>query len=300
MNINRRQLLLGIGWLGFLVSGFLPRLLAEQQANGENSSEPILRFAAVADTGMGDNRQYSVANAIASYYKQKPFPMVVLAGDNIYGSGEISRVDEVFTKPYAPLLGNGVKFRAVLGNHDVLSNDGVDELKYAAFNMSGGTHLEVNRYYTFRQKNVDFFALDTNASEDWAIQLNWLTKSLAKSKAPWKIVFGHHPVYSSGMHGGTKILARDLPPLFAQYGVQLYLCGHDHNYERSQNLKGTTYIVHGAGANTRSVGKSDFTAYSEAKLSFIVVEVTAQEIRTEAIGIDGKVFDRTGISLKSV
>ncbi len=288
MNINRRQLLLGLGGLGFLGSGLLPLF-----SFGQNSSEPILRFAAIADTGMGDDGQYAVANAMNTYYQQKPFPMVVLAGDNIYGSGDIGRVEEVFEKPYAPLLQKGVKFHAVLGNHDVLTNDGVDEVKYAPFNMSD------NRFYTFRQRNVDFFALDTNITGTWSIQLDWLAKSLAESKAPWKIVFGHHPIYSSGMHGGNKDLARDLPTLFAKYGVQLYLCGHDHNYERSQNLNGTTYIVHGAGANTRSVGKSDFTAYSEAKLSFVVIEVAAKEIRTEAIGIDGKVFDRSVIPLKS-
>jgi 3',5'-cyclic AMP phosphodiesterase CpdA len=287
MNINRRQLLLGLGGLGFLGSGLLPLF-----SSGQNSSEPILRFAAIADTGMGDDGQYAVANAMNSYYQQKPFPMVVLAGDNIYGSGDIGRVEEVFEKPYAPLLQKGVKFHAVLGNHDVLINDGLDEVKYAPFNMGG------NRFYTFRQRNVDFFALDTNITGNWSVQLDWLAKSLAESKAPWKVVFGHHPVYSSGMHGGNKDLGRDLPTLFAKYGVQLYLCGHDHNYERSQNLNGTTYIVHGAGANTRSVGKSDFTAYSEAKLSFVVVEVTAKEIRTDAIGIDGKVFDSSVIPLK--
>ncbi len=288
MSINRRQLLFGLGGFGFFANWLVPQILL-----GKNSSEPILRFAAIADTGMGDDGQYAVANAMNNYYQQKSFPMVVLAGDNIYGSGDIGKVADVFEKPYAPLLQSGVKFHAVLGNHDVLTNDGVDEIKYAPFNMNG------NRFYTFRQRNVDFFALDTNDTSNWSIQLDWLAKSLAESKTPWKIVFGHHPVYSSGMHGGNKDLARDLPPLFAKYGVQLYLCGHDHNYERSQNLNGTTYIVHGAGANTRSVGKSDFTAYAEAKLSFVVVEVTATEIRTEAIGIDGKVFDSSIISVKS-
>jgi len=288
MHINRRQLLLGLGGLGVAVGG-LPQLFWQNQAQGD--TVPILRFAAIADTGMGDDGQYAVANAMAKYYQQKPFPMVVLAGDNIYGAGEISRITEVFEKPYAPLLAQGVEFRAVLGNHDVLTNDGIDELKYAPFHMS-------DRYYTFRQGNVDFFALDTNISGNWSIQVDWLAKSLAESKAPWKIVFGHHPVYSSGMHGSTKELMRDLPPLFAKYGVPLYLSGHDHNYERSRHLNGTTYIVHGGGANTRPVGKSDFTAYAESKLSFVVVEVTAQEIRTVAIGTDGQVFDQTAIALK--
>jgi hypothetical protein len=39
-----------------------------------------------------------------------------------------------------------------------------------------------------------------------------------------------------------------LTPIFQKYGVPLYINGHDHHYERSQSLKGTTYLICGAGA----------------------------------------------------
>lgn len=81
-----------------------------------------------------------------------------------------------------------------------------------------------------------------------------------------------------------------LPTLFAKHKVVLYMCGHDHDYERSQVLNGTTYIVHGGGANTRPVGKSEFTAYSAAELSFVVVKVS-NKLEIRAIATDGKVFD---------
>lgn len=70
---------------------------------------------------MGDVGQYAVANAMNNYYKQNPYSLVLLAGDNIYGSGEIAKIQDVFEKPYASLLDRGVKFRAVLGNHDVIT-----------------------------------------------------------------------------------------------------------------------------------------------------------------------------------
>jgi len=139
---------------------------------------------------------------------------------------------------------------------------------------------------------VQFWGLDTNFSNqsNWIKQLEWLEKSLSESKSTWKVVFGHHPVFSSGMHGSTKVLMENLPVIFAKHKVSLYMCGHDHNYERSLVMNGTTYIVHGGGANTRPVGKSDFTAYSAAELSFVVVEVS-NKLQVKAIATDGKVFD---------
>ena len=147
------------------------------------------------------------------------------------------------------------------------------------------------RYYTFKQDNVQFFALDTNYNADWSIQLPWLERSLANSKAAWKIVYAHHPLYSSGIHGSSRELIAKLSPLFARYGVQLYLNGHDHNYERTETIGGTTYITCGAGAKLRPVGSSDWTAHSVAKLSFATIDVYPQHLNIQAIGKNSEVFD---------
>jgi 3',5'-cyclic AMP phosphodiesterase CpdA len=147
------------------------------------------------------------------------------------------------------------------------------------------------RYYTFTQGIVQFFALDTNENADWSNQLSWLDQELAKSKATWKIVFGHHPLYSSGMHGSSSERIELLSPLFKQHSVQLYVNGHDHNYERTQPIEGTTYLTCGAGAKTRPVGESDWTAHSAARLSFATIDVKPNYLGIQGIGKDGEVFD---------
>ena len=53
-------------------------------------------------------------------------------------------------------------------------------------------------YYTFQAGAVQFFALDTDLISE--AQLRWLTESLDKSVATWKVVYGHHPIYSAGQH----------------------------------------------------------------------------------------------------
>ncbi|BAZ44013.1 putative purple acid phosphatase precursor [Chondrocystis sp. NIES-4102] len=257
-------------------------------------TEPELRFVAVGDVGTGDQNQYAVAKSLNCYFNANPFTSVLLTGDNIYPYGEISRINAAFEQPYKELLQQQVKFYAAIGNHDILTNNGVDQINYPKFNMSG-------RYYTFIQKNVQFFVLDTNPEADWEKQLIWLEESLAKSNKPWKIVSGHHSIYSSGYHGSNLELIEYLTPIFARYGVQLYLNGHEHDYERTKPINGTTYLTCGAGgAKLRPVGKSDWTAYSVSQWCFAAFEVYPDSLVISGINTVGEIFDHTTINLSSL
>ena len=84
--------------------------------------------------------------------------------------------------------------------------------------------------------------------------------------------------------------------MFARYDVQLYLNGHDHNYERTEPIKGTTYVTCGNGAKLRDVGESEWTAYSVSRLGFAAVEVYSDRLKILGISTNGEIFDRAIIS----
>jgi predicted phosphodiesterase len=288
--LKRRKfvLLSSLTGLGlFLATRYLPAL-----SKTKRISEPLFRFIALGDVGMGDEGQYAVAEAMNNYQQKNSVNLILLAGDNIYPGGEIGKINLVFERPYQALRQQKIPFYAVLGNHDIQTNNGEDEVRYPEFNMQG-------RYYTFTKDIVQFWAIDTNDNANWSEQLAWLDKSLAKSQATWKIVFGHHPVYSSGLHGSTTRLQKYLLPLLSRHQVQLYLNGHDHNYERTKPIDGTTYLTCGGGANVRPVFRSEWTACSESILSFAVLEVYPQHITLEGIDNNGRAFDRTAILLNA-
>jgi acid phosphatase len=270
-----------------------PNLEQQQPIVELPKTPPILRFISVADTGTGADGQYAVANAMTRYHQENPFNISILAGDNIYTNGEFEKIGEVFEQPYQNLLTDGVKFYACLGNHDIRTANGDLQVKYPLFNMQG-------RYYTFRQGKVQFFALDTNHNADWKNQLIWLEQQLSQSDAPWKVVFGHHQIYSSGIYGLNKPFIETFTPLFKRYGVQLYINGHEHDYERTRSINGTTYLICGGGAGTRPVGHSKWTEYSAPRLSFAAFDVYEDRIFVSGIGTDNQVFDRGVIMLKSV
>ncbi|MEM6611318.1 MAG: metallophosphoesterase [Cyanobacteria bacterium P01_C01_bin.72] len=285
--MKRRKFLYGIA-SGFGLAWGSGQLLAEtvileKIATPTAQSAPLLRFAALGDVGTGNIGQMAIAEAMNGYFQQHPFELVLMAGDNIYEGGDIRRVGATFSRPYHYLRKQGVPFYAVLGNHDVLFHNGDEQVKFSGFNMGG-------RYYTQAQGEVEFFALDSN-DPDWKVQFPWLEQNLAQSTATWKIVLAHHPLYSSGLHGSSEQLITMLAPLFKRYGVQLYINGHDHNYERTESIDGTTYLTVGAGAKTRPVFSSDWTARSAARLSFATIAVYPQRLTIQGIGKNGKVFD---------
>lgn len=291
--MKRRKLLLlsSLGGLGLALSNHYLTAWGNNQNNTQNSNQestPLFSFVALGDVGTGNIGQLALSNIMDEYFQKNPFALVLLTGDNIYPDGAIDKIGGAFERPYRFLRRKQVPFYAVLGNHDIQTNNGVDQVNYAPLNMKG-------RYYTFSQSIVQFFALDTNENADWSKQLNWLEKNLAASTATWKIVFAHHPLYSSGLHGSDQELIKKLSPLLTRYKVPLYINGHDHNYERTQPIEGTTYLTCGAGAATRPVGHSEWTAKSVAKLSFALIDVYPQYLSIQGIDQNGQIFDRAQI-----
>ncbi len=267
--MRRRELLAGLG--------FLP-LTAQ--------ADPLpLHLAFLADTGTGSKGQYAVAAQLAKFQNRQPFDLILLGGDNIYTNGEISKSEAVFEKPYQSLLTAKVPFYAVLGNHDVRTNHGDDQVRY--FKMP-------SRYYTFSRGSAQFFALDTNALEQ--NQLAWLDTQLQKSKARWKIVYGHHNVYSSSVYGVSTERVTVLSPILIKHQVALYLNGHEHCYERTIPQSGVVYITSGGGAETRPVKTSTFTAFSRATREFLDITITPGSIQVQAVDATGAIFDQVTLT----
>jgi acid phosphatase len=119
--------------------------------------------------------------------------------------------------------------------------------------------------------------------------MKWLDAELANSKAPWKLVFGHHPVYSGGVHGDTRELVADLGPMLRKHGVQAYICGHDHDLQHIDR-EGVTYIATGAGATTRTVKSVAGTTFASDNAGFTAYSLTADRLQVDFVGYQGQVL----------
>jgi predicted phosphodiesterase len=255
---------------------------AAQDAALPNKADS-LKFAIIGDSGTGASAQYKVAEQLIASRAKFPYEFVLMMGDNLYsGSGE-KDYKKKFELPYKTLLDSGVKFYATLGNHD-----NANEKFYKPFNMNG------ERFYTFKPKpGVRIFSLDSNYMDK--SQVDWLQKELAASGSDWKIVYFHHPLYSSGgTHGSDTKLREQLEPLFLKHGVDAVFSGHEHFYERIKPQKGIYYFVSGGAGKLREgdVGKSNMTAKAfDTGYHFMLVEVGKDVLNFQVITDQGKVAD---------
>ncbi len=293
----QRRALLRLLPAGLTAGAFLlslkPGLSQSSAPSSTGNARTTLRFLAVADTGSGDANQRALGQQMAAVHRRQPVDLVILGGDNIYPSGNMALVDSTFRRPYGELLRAGVPFHAVLGNHDIRTDNGVPQVAYKPFGMKG-------RFYTLQRGPVDFFMLDTNGNADWQRQISWLRTVLARSRAPWKVVVGHHPIYSSGFYGNDPHLAAKLSTLMRRHGVQLYINGHDHNYERSKPIDGITYlVVGGGGATLRPVISTAQTARAASVFSFAEIEASPLELKLWAWDKNGRPIDQAVIAKRN-
>ncbi|MBI5363062.1 MAG: metallophosphoesterase [Planctomycetes bacterium] len=224
------------------------------------------RFAVIGDYGVNTANAANVGLLVDAFTPD----WVITVGDNNYSAGEQATIDVNIGQYYAnwihPYVGGYAsvarrnRFFPSLGNHDWGTPGAAPYLAY--FTLPGN-----ERYYDFRKGAVHCFALDSDPHEPDGIsasstQALWLQSALAASNAPFKIVYFHHPPFSSAVHGSTW----DLQWPFRAWGADAVLSGHDHDYERLI-VDGFPYIVNGLGGNTMYTFRPLLVGGSEARFN---------------------------------
>src|SRR5262245_50998397 len=251
-----------------------------------------VKFAVIGDSGRGTPEQFAVAAQMIRYREAFPYPFVIMLGDNIYeGPATPDDYRRKFEEPYRPLLDRGVRFFATLGNHD-----DPRQVYYEPFNMHG------ERYYSFAPPEdlatrlatgVEFFVLDsTNLDRQ---QLEWLDHRLGESNADWKVVYMHHPLYTSGRYRTTaRILRWMLEPILLRHHVNAFFSGHEHIYQRSMLENGVQYFVSG-GAGSLRAGDGAPASYIartyDRDYHFMLVEIDDDALYFQAISRAGRTID---------
>ncbi|HEV8392815.1 MAG TPA: metallophosphoesterase [Vicinamibacterales bacterium] len=256
------------------------------------NSENSVKFAVIGDSGRGNQAQRDVAAQMARFHERFAFPFVIMVGDNLYeGAATPDDYRAKFEEPYAPLLAEGVQFFASLGNHDDRQ-----EINYEHFNMRG------RRYYRFAPPGnlvarlttpVAFFALDSTYLD--SDQLAWLDAELKESPADWKVVFLHHPIYTSGRYRASAFLNRStLESIFRRRHVSVVFSGHEHIYQRTTLQNGIQYFITG-GAGSLRPGDGTPAAYIartySANYHFMLIEIEGETLHFQAISRTGATVD---------
>lgn len=204
--------------------------------------QSAVRFAIIGDYGSAGTAEQAVATRVLGWNPD----LILTTGDNNYLLGGADTIDANIGQYYHSYIGSysgsyGAgstenRFFPTLGNHDWLTPGATPYFDY--FTLPGN-----EQYYDFVRGPVHFFTIDSNAdAAGLAVQQTWLQGALAAATEPWKVVYMHHPPFSSGPHGSTAAVQW----AFKDWGVNAVLSGHDHDYEHL-TLGGVEYFVNGAG-----------------------------------------------------
>ncbi|HLP03918.1 MAG TPA: metallophosphoesterase [Paludibacter sp.] len=271
----------------------------KDNAWGFGDDSTSVRFLVLSDWGFsGSLGQREVAGEMSRISRRARVDFILTAGDNFQVAGVAGVDDSLWVDNFVNIYSDSalhVPWYPALGNHDYYGDPDA-QVEYSAHSNYWKMPA---RYYTFAEKidsanSVRFIVLDTqglingyNALEDTAQyagipEYAWLKNILATSTEKWKIVTGHHPVFSaSTFHGDTYEMKRLVKPLFDQYGVDFYVCGHDHDFEHAKDPGNyTDYIVTGTGGYVRPIQKNERTVFalSAIGVSYFIVRPGAVEM----------------------
>ena len=129
-------------------------------------------------------------------------------------------------------------------------------------------------YYSFDYLGVHFAMISTEMDfSQGSMQHEWLEADLKRANAnrddvPWVMVVGHRPLYCSSIATILRCVKeavayrRNIEDLLRREGVDVYMCGHNHQYERTYpmykgepvsfnftNPTAPVYIVNGGAGN---------------------------------------------------
>ena len=269
----------------------------------------------IGDSGWGD----FAPHAVVAQMMRSEADLVLHAGDTVYPGFSPALADHRFLSIQRPWM----RTRASAfswGNHDLYygfeplvevfgspTNDTPDwehalektvPQAYYSFDV-GDVHVAV-----LFQPFLGQYQMRTNSP-----QARWLDQDLAATQKPWKVVLAHIPWETSSAHRiddtnynqrpDCAEFAEVLLPITQRHGVQLFLSGHDHNYERLIPYEGMTSIVTGGGGASSygllqtSVLQSAFRAiYHVTQLRFEGDALTVRCINTQGQVEDQSVIRR--------
>lgn len=276
--------------------------------------EKPLNFYLANDLGRnGYYDQKPIAELMGNMAENVDIECVIAAGDVHHFEGVRSVNDPLWMTNYELIYSHTelmIPWYAILGNHEYRGNTQavIDYSKVSArWNVP-------SRYYTFAMENdgvtVRFVMVDTAplldkyredtekypdaCKQDMDKQLEWIDSVLTAAKEDWVLVVGHHPIYAeTGKDESERLdLQKRLDSILRKHtNVDMYLCGHIHNFQHIRKVDSNIdYVVNTSGSLSRKVKPIDGTRFCSGDTGFSLICADKKELNLHMINKEGKVI----------
>ena len=278
--------------------------------------EEAKNFYLVSDLGRnGYYEQKTIAELMGKMAEQVDIEFVVAAGDTHHFEGVASIDDPLWMTNYELVYSHPelmLEWFAVNGNHEYRGNTQavldyskksrrwIAPARYYAKVVEGGENENALLVFIDTPPLIDKYREDVEkypdaSRQDLNAQLQWIEKTLANSKEKWKIVIGHHPVYAetSKTESERTDMRNRLEPLLDKYGVDMYLCGHIHNFQHIQPAGSKVdYLVNSSGSLSRPVKAIEGTKFCNSEAGFTRVSMEDNKLTFYLVNGKGKILYR--------
>jgi hypothetical protein len=200
-----------------------------------------------------------------------------------------------------------------VGNHEYLDQGPRLYQSFFLLPRNGPGGIEPGLVYHFESGGAFVAVLDSTLAVcdpgQAARQGDWLDQALSGTKARWKFVMFHHPVYASHPRRESPVLRDHWVRIFDKHHVDMVLQGHDHAYMRTYPMhgdrpvamarEGTIYVVSVAGDKFYDQISRDYIEVGFTGLSTyqtIEVDDVANSLTYRAWNDLGEVVDRVVIT----
>lgn len=285
--------------------------------------DSALNFLVMGDWGRnGADHQKEVAVQMGKTAAALNTSFILSTGDNFYPSGVISEQDPLFKYSFEdvytafPLQSD---WYLVLGNHDYMSNPDA-QIAYSQisrrwkmparyyskiFAINGDSTQQVLIAFIDTSPLIPEFYSNTVygpnvRTQDSTAQKIWLQNVLSNSSKNirWKIVVGHHPMFTGGSRTeayDTKAMQRSLKNILDKYEVDVYLSGHEHSLQHLLPNGKTHHFISGAASEKTPARLIPESLMAASEYGFLAFTVTGTELLVQTINDTGKVIYKTSI-----
>src|SRR3989454_154907 len=231
---------------------------------------------------------------------------VVALGDEAYPGPSLAD----FTNCYDPSWGrHKARTKPAPGNHEY--NSGVSAGAPGYFGYFGAAAGDPTKgYYSYDRGAWHLIVINSNLDlSAGSAQEQWLRADLAAHPTICTAAYWHHPRFSSGGNGSTPTTQPIWQALY-DYGADLVLNGHDHDYERfapqtptgaRDDVNGIREIIAGTGGNDLFAWPGAAIANSEVRsnVTYGILKVTLwpTSYDWEFVPIAGGTFTDKGSAL---
>lgn len=286
--------------------------------NSSWSEEKSINFLVIGDWGRnGEFHQLDVSRQMANESTRSHSSFVISTGDNFYPDGVISTSDPQWKTSFEDVYSGyslNIPWYTCFGNHDYRGSIPA-QLNYSQISRrwrAGARYYSFERTIPGSSKSVIFVFIDTSpfdgtlnrkthsdlATQDTVAQLKWLENTLATTSATWKILVGHHPLYTTGVRRGKMLDVQNaFLPIFKKYKVDIYFAGHEHDLQHQKPVGFTHYFVSGAGSQIRPVTIDSMqTKFAVSDHGFMSVQLQKDSMNLKVVNFEGKELYRTYIN----